>query len=148
MDDQKTQGDINQLLNKITNLAQTGQKTEGYSEYIDKLIEEKKYPDLTPEVREEMKKDLMTRLDDFIAARIIAGLSDTDVLTFESMLNDAKPEGEIQKFVSDHIPDFVNFLTNVLLEFRGIYLGLINSPVIPEDGKEVPTTIKSGVKVG
>lgn len=57
------------------------------------------------------------------------------------MLKDQKSEIEIQKFVSEHIPDFITFLTDVLLEFRGIYLGLIN----PEISTASPT-IRSKVQ--
>src|SRR3989344_7547847 len=100
-------------------------------DFVDKLIEEKGFPDLLPEVKDQLKQDIMTRLDDFIAARVIAALSDEDVITFENMLKEEKPENEIQDFVSTHVPDFTTFLTNVLLEFRGVYLGTITPPPPP-----------------
>lgn len=143
MDDQVKSGNLNQVLNKISELAKNGQQGQAYSQYVDKLIEEKGFPDITPEIREEIKKDVLRRLDDFIAARIIAGLSDEDVNTFEQMLKDAKPEPEIQKFVTEHITDFVEFLTNVLVEFRGVYLGTIQSPQfvnVDGDSKPEPKT--------
>lgn len=96
-------------------------------QFVEGLIDERKYPDLVPEAKEEMKKDLFIRLDDFIAARIIAALSDTDVLEYEKLLQEKKPEEEVQQFVSSKIPDFVNFLSAVMLEFRAVYLGIIST---------------------
>lgn len=122
---------INSLLTKIDTLAKgaTVGENESVLAYIEKLIDEKKYPDLMPEAREEMKKDLIVRLDDFIASRIIAGLSDEDVVQFEQMLKNNTPEEQIQQFVSTHIEDFSAFLTNIFLEFRALYLGILQSPV-------------------
>lgn len=117
-----------------------GNQSQALMQFVDKLIEEKGFLDLTPEVREELKKDLLLRIDSFIAARVIAALSDTDVLTFEQMLKDKKPQEEVQKFVESHVPDYMNFLTNVLLEFRGVYLGGIKAPQAQSqgDGTDVP----------
>lgn len=131
-----TNQDMSSILDKIKNVVQQraaysgadGQK-KSFETYVEQLIEERKFPDLTPEVREELKKDLIRRLDSFIAAKVIATLSDEDVLKFEQMLKDNKPDEELQKFTVEHVPDFTAFLTNVLLEFRGVYLGLIQAPV-------------------
>lgn len=101
---------------------------QGLDAFADSLIKEKGFPDITPEVREELKKDLLTRLDDFLTARIVAGLSDEDVMTFDKMLQENKGEEEMQQFVSSHIPNFTDFVTQAMLEFRGVYLGTIPSP--------------------
>lgn len=140
MDDINKGNGINDFLNKISTSVKTGDRDQALKQYVDVLIEERKFPDLTPEVKEQMQKDILQRLDNFIAARIIAALSDEDVLVFEKMLKDKKQEEEIQNFVSGHIPDFVNFLTATLLEFRGVYSGLIETPVFVEMDKEDKAT--------
>lgn len=96
--------------------------------YVEQLIKDKNFPDITPEVNEEIKKDLMVRVDDFIAAKVISVLSDEDVAKFEEMLKSGKSETEIQSFVAENIPDFTNFLTQTLLEFRNVYLGITPVP--------------------
>lgn len=101
-------------------------------DFVDKLIDEKQYKDITPEIKDEMRKDLLKRIDDFIMSRIIASLIDENLATFEKMLNEKRPEEEIQKFISESIPDFEGFLTGVLLEFRNVYLGLVVPPVVLE----------------
>jgi hypothetical protein len=98
-------------------------KGQNLDQYIDNLIDQKGYPDLTPEVREELRSDLRMRLNDFIMARIIAAFSEEDLDTFEQMLNENKSQEELQQFAVDHIQDFTTFLTDILLEFQGVYLG-------------------------
>lgn len=129
-------GDMSKLLEKINAVAQqsvqapSGQtQKQAYETYIEQLIEERGFPDLTAEVKEELKKDLVNRLDSFIGAKVIATLSDEDVLKFEQLLKDGKSREEIQKFTVEHVPDFTTFLTNVLMEFRMVYLGLVQAPV-------------------
>lgn len=108
---------------------QSIEQNKSIEAFVDKLIEEKGFVDLLPEVRDQLKKDILQRLDDFITARIIAALSDQDIVIFENMLKEGKPQEEIQQFTSTHIADFADFLTNVLLEFRGVYLGILTAPI-------------------
>lgn len=105
-----------------------GQNTNNIEGYLDGLIDQKNYPDLTPEIREELKNDLRMRLNDFIMARIVAQFSDEDLTAFEELLKAQKPQEELQQFAVDHIPDFTTFLTDVLIEFQGVYLGDIQFP--------------------
>lgn len=96
--------------------------------FVEQLIKDKNFPDISPEVREELKKDLLIRVDDFIAAKVISTLSDENVDKFEEMLKTGKSEGEIQAFVAEYVPDFTNFLTQTLLEFRNVYMGITPVP--------------------
>jgi hypothetical protein len=91
--------------------------------YIEDLINQKNYPDLTPEVRDELKRDIALRLNDFIMARVIAAFTDEDVAAFEELLKQNKSQAELHQFAVEHIPNFTNFLTNVLIEFQSVYLG-------------------------
>lgn len=103
------------------------QQSNNLDLYIDNLIDQKGYPDLTPEVREELRNDIRVRLNDFIMARVIAAFSDEDVAAFEELLKQNKTQAELQQFAADHIPNFTDFLTDVLLEFQGVYLGSTSS---------------------
>lgn len=98
--------------------------------FIDQLIKDKNFKDITPDIEKIIKDQLKDRLDKFILARIISNLSDEKVAQFNAMLDGKKSEVEIQEFVTTSIPDFVDFLTQTLLEFRGIYLGEIIPPVV------------------
>ena len=61
----------------------------------------------------------------FLAASIIAALSDKDVLEFERGLQLGAAQAEIQKFTKTRIPNYLDFLTATLLEFCAVYLGLV-----------------------
>lgn len=92
--------------------------------FVEKLIDEKKFEDLTPELRQHMHDDLKTRIYDTINAKVIRELKDEDLPAFEALIDrNATPE-ELQKFTQEKLPDSVSFLTNVLLDFRKMYLGL------------------------
>lgn len=93
-------------------------------QYIDRLIEEKGFPDLTPEVRAQIKSDLTTRLNDTINAKVIAALSDEDLTGFEKLIDADAPQEDVQKYIETKIPDSTSFLAGVLLEFRKNYLGI------------------------
>ena len=96
-----------------------------FDQYLQGLIDQKflqKGHTLEPEIIDELKKDITRQLDEFIMARVIAALSDDDVLALEKLLSESNSVEEAQKFASDHIPDFTTFLTNVLLEFQQVYL--------------------------
>lgn len=119
---------LDDLADKVQNAQNGTAAQQPIEQYIEKLIDAKGYPDLNPEVRVELRSDLMNRLDDFIAARSIAALSDEKVIVFEKMLKEEKPEEEVQTFLMDNIADYQQFITNVLMEFQGVYLGTIPIP--------------------
>jgi hypothetical protein len=128
MDDKQGNG-MQKVLDKINSLALGAVgNNQSVQQFIDKLIDEREFGDITPEVREELVKDLLVRLDDFIMARIIASLGDEDLAKFEQLLKNKASDEEIQKLTSAAIPDFTNFLTKVLVEFRAVYLGIITPP--------------------
>jgi len=102
------------------------QQQSNTQQFIDDLIDQKfanHQTEITPEVREELKKDLIRRLDDFVMAKIIAAFSDEDVAAFETLLKEGKSREELQQFAEGHIPDFTNFVTDAFLEFQTVYLG-------------------------
>lgn len=111
------------------------------TEFIDQLIKDKHFKDITPDIEEMIRSQLKDRLDKFILARIISNLSDEKVNQFNAMLDAKKSEMEIQEFVTASVPDFVDFLTQTLLEFRGIYLGEIIPPVVfDQSGNQAPAS--------
>ncbi len=121
-----SKSNVKKVLDKLSDLSQSTQN-DSINKFVEKLIDEKQF-DVSKEVRDILKQDLMRRLNDFITARILAALSDKDIIVFEKMLDDGKKDEELQKFVMENIPNFMNFLTATLLEFREVYLGLIMPP--------------------
>ncbi len=100
-------------------------KTITLEEFAENLLEEKNLPNLENEVKEEMKQDLLSRLDDHINAALIAALSpgqqeELDQLTEKDDFKDEK----IQQFFVDNIEDFSMVFAGILMGFRKTYLGL------------------------
>ncbi len=123
---------LTNVIAKLDSMAKVG-NNNNIQAYIDQLIKDKHFPDLTDEVREQVKQDLIVRLDDFIAARIISALSDEEVVQFETLLKEKKPENQVQQFIVDQMEDLIDLLTETLLEFRGVYLGLDTQSSAPTD---------------
>lgn len=100
-------------------------QTSQVIQFVDDLINQKftgHEEEVTPEVRDELRMDLMTSLDEFIMSKMIAEFSEEDLATFENMMKEGKTREELQQFASSRIPDFTDFATDVFLEFRDVYL--------------------------
>lgn len=96
-----------------------------YDMYLEDLIASKftqRGYDLAPEIKEEIRKDTARQLDDLIMIRAIDALSDRDVDRLEEVLRTTRSAEAARDFVAKHIPDFTDFLTEVLLEFRQTYM--------------------------
>jgi len=106
-----------------TAIPREGDGMETMDTYIENLIN-RKFANrrFEPAVREEIKKDIQARLDEFIMARVVAGFSDEDIVKFERLLQEGKSKAEAQQFAVDHITDFPTFLTHVLLDL--LYLSV------------------------
>jgi hypothetical protein len=96
-----------------------------YDMYLEDLIASKftrRGYDLAPEIKEEIRKDAARQLDSLIMARAIAALSDREVDQLEGVLRTTRSAEAARDFAAKHIPDFTDFLTEVLMEFRQTYM--------------------------
>lgn len=91
--------------------------------FVDKLIEEKGFHGLEPEVMQQIKVDLLKRVDDHLNAAIINHLPESELGQFTKLLESQKGPSEIQAFCDKHILDFNKVVASTLLKFRKIYLG-------------------------
>lgn len=94
------------------------------SQFIDRLIEEKGMTNLDRDVLDQVKKDLLSRLEDRINAVILANIPPENLEFFEKML-DRSDEKEIQSFCQRNIADLDNLVAAELVSFRKTYLGTI-----------------------
>lgn len=90
--------------------------------FIDRLLTEKQFANLDAEVREQLKKDLTMRAEDFINVALISSLSEADQTTFETMMDENKSAEELQAFLAAHVPDMNQVVAGALLKFRNIYI--------------------------
>ena len=94
-----------------------------YADFIDVLIKQRNFSDLTPEEYEEIRTDAMERLDDFLLDHLIDALSDEDGDKFVAMMEEKKPMPELVQFAKEHIPDYEEFVKKTLIEFSHAYTG-------------------------
>ena len=89
--------------------------------FLDRLIEEKGFAGVEPEVLIEVKNDLRVRAEDRINASILASLPPDKLEEFERLLDGATDE-EIQQFCQSNIADYDQVVAAALVGFRDTYL--------------------------
>jgi uncharacterized membrane protein YheB (UPF0754 family) len=91
--------------------------------YVDKLLEEKKLPEgLEQDVLDQMRKDLMKRVQNRINAAILANLTEDQMEEFNKLLDEDNEENT-QKFLEENIADFAEMIATELIVFKQTYLG-------------------------
>ena len=90
--------------------------------FVNELITEKGFVNLTDEMREEIATKIKQRLDEYIMARSLSQFSAEDIEQYKQLLAQKKTKDELQQFAMDHVFDFSTFLTNTIAQFREAYL--------------------------
>jgi hypothetical protein len=104
---------------------QPNQATETINEfdqYVNGLIEQKGFTELTPETKNVLSIELKKDIDRFIMMRGLAEFSEKEITTYKQMLAEKRSLTELRQFAMDQIPDYPAFLTNCLVEFKDAYL--------------------------
>ena len=94
---------------------------ENLEKFIDELIVAKGFGDKDPEVLEQIKIDLMDRLEDRINGMIMEKLPPIVLEEFERVLDKGNSE-EIQNFIAQYIPDIKERTAFELVSFKNMYL--------------------------
>lgn len=91
--------------------------------FVDRLVAEKNYPaDLEKEVVDQIKKDLLSRVEDRVNMVIISNLSEEKLGEFNKLLDENISDAEMQKFCSDNIPNLAQLVASELIVFKQSYL--------------------------
>ncbi len=91
--------------------------------YVDRLVEEKKYPaNLEKGVVDQIKKDVLSRVEDTINMVIINNLSEENLEKFNKLIDSDISDEEMQKFCSDSIPNLTQLIASELIVFKQEYL--------------------------
>jgi len=93
-------------------------------DFVENLIKQKQFPEMSKEIHEQMKKDLLERVKNTINAKTIAKLPQNDLEEFSKLLDSNTSDEKVQQFVEEKLPDSHVFISEVLTEFRKTYLGL------------------------
>ncbi|MDB5189827.1 MAG: hypothetical protein JWN49_153 [Parcubacteria group bacterium] len=89
-------------------------------QFVDQLIAERGIDSEDPEVRAQVKADLMERVEDRIQALILANLPEDQLEAFDEKLSNGSDE-DVQEYLQATIPDFDGKVANELLLFRATY---------------------------
>ena len=91
--------------------------------FVNKLVEEKKFPEnLEKEVLDQIKSDLLSRVEARINAVLISNLSEEKLEEFNKLLDNNISDEEMQKFCLDNIPDLAQIIASELMIFKQSYL--------------------------
>lgn len=91
--------------------------------FVNRLVEEKKFPeDLEKEVIDQIKADLLSRVEDRVNAVIISNLSAEKLEEFNKLLDTDISNEDMQKFCSENIPELPQLIATELIVFKQSYL--------------------------
>ena len=91
---------------------------EGFAE---KLLSDRGVGDISSEVIEQMKKDLVSRLEDRINAAMIEKLAPQYLEEAERLIDDGD-DAKVQQFFTTHLSNMSEIISTELLLFRDRYL--------------------------
>ncbi len=75
------------------------------------------------QTKEEMLKELFARFDNFMTSSIVENLKEEDMDEFIKMGDEKKPREEIEKFITEKIPNAQDVFSQAMMEFRDAYIG-------------------------
>ena len=107
-------------------VSSTPPATQSLDAFLESVINAKYGITLDSEARKIVKEDLSTALDRWIALKTMTELSmksDTAVNDFRELTLRNAPPAEVQAYLTRQIPDYPGFLTQVLIEFKAVYIG-------------------------
>jgi hypothetical protein len=98
-------------------------KSDIIEQFVDRLVEEKKFENLLPEVLNQIREDLYSRVEDRINAIILNNLPEDKADEFDALL-DGGDLSVIQKYCQENIKNMDQLIAGELLAFRNTYLGV------------------------
>lgn len=107
-------------MNEVT---KNGSENLDLSMFVSRLVEEKKFPtSLEKEVVDQIKADLLVRVEARMNAVLISNMSPENLEEFNKLLDNNATDEEVQKFCADAIPDLQQIIASELMVFKQKYL--------------------------
>ncbi len=88
--------------------------------FVDQLLAEKGVQSADPEVRAQIREDLINRVDDRVQALIMANLPEDELDEFSAKLDTGSDE-DIQAYLRKTIPGFDEKVAVELVAFKAAY---------------------------
>lgn len=99
------------------------QKKDDLLAFVDELIRDKNLPASNEAVREQMRNDLLDRIEDRINAVVLRFLPPEKLEELEQKMSADASDEDVQGFIREHIPDLDVKVAAELVAFRQTYLG-------------------------
>lgn len=92
-------------------------------DFVAEILKEKNsdLKDVSTEVFEQLKKDLVSRLEDRINVAILSKLPENKLDDFEKVLDEGDQD-KMQKFLTENVSDLETVVALELINFRKLYL--------------------------
>ena len=90
--------------------------------FLEMCLWEKGIRDSSPEVLEDMVRDLAPRLQDWLWQAIFPRLSDADLPEWKKLMEKEPSPEDINVFFKAKLPDFDNIMEQAMKEFKDIYV--------------------------
>lgn len=91
------------------------------SELIDQRLEQEKQT-LDSKDREAVQKVLIDQLGVFMLESVYAELPEEKQVIFKKLIEEKKTIEELRQYAMDHIPNYADFMADVMLDFEDAYL--------------------------
>ncbi|MBI2622802.1 MAG: hypothetical protein HYW64_01780 [Candidatus Levybacteria bacterium] len=91
--------------------------------FLESLLTDAGMTTLDETMREEMIKELYSRLDHFLTSKIIEVMPPEHLDEFIKLNEEKKSREEIEAYLKDKIPNSQEVFTKAFAEFRDLYLG-------------------------
>lgn len=90
-------------------------------EFASQLLEEKGLQNVDPEILDQLREDLVMRMEEWLNVAILKYLPKENIVEFANILEMGNAEG-IQEYCETHIENFPNVIATELISFRKRYL--------------------------
>lgn len=91
--------------------------------FVNGLLEAKGLSYLDDAILAEMRKDLLSRIENRVHAIIASNMPEKYQAEFEALVDSEETDENVQKFCSEKIPNLAELVTIDLARFQDTYLG-------------------------
>lgn len=91
--------------------------------FLEGILQDANMTTADDEMREEMLKELFARFDNYMTSSIVENLKEEDMEEFIKMGDEGRTREEIEKFISEKIPNAQEVFSQAMMDFRNLYLG-------------------------
>ena len=96
---------------------------DAFTQFIEALLHEQGAATLPAPVVQEMRTELTERLQDFLMAKLVAQLNDTQRDALQDLLKKGAPNNDLALFFQHTLADrYTEIVTGILASFRALYI--------------------------